>query len=201
MGIATHLTYQGGGFLAGALVSVGAVAYSSPLSLGQLPGTFANIALEAAFNSPNLGVQGQVGYTRALFGPSAGLGATDWYAQAVGAFYPSPNMSLTGTLGVDFYQDTLPWFRRSLNWGAKVEFKPQSLPVSFYLAYQGWHWGADVDTTFDAWYGWEHTIRVGLRFLVGAPTLRALDEAVGLADYNAIYGAAFGPTHLVPAGP
>ena len=52
------------------------------------------------------------------------------------------------------------------------------------------------DTDYDFNYAWEHAVRIGVRFMVGAETLRELDEAVGLIDENAIYGQAFGPTYL-----
>jgi hypothetical protein len=83
-----------------------------------------------------------------------------------------------------------------LSWGAKIEFSPPRMPVAFYVGYEGWHWGAGFDTGYDDNYAWEHAVRIGLRFMVGAPTLRDLDEAVGLIDENPIYGQAFGPTDL-----
>ena len=187
LGIGTHLTFHAGNFLVGPLASVGAVADF---------GTFVNVGIEAALNLPQFRVDAQVGFTPAVIGPAAAISARDVYAQVGATFYPSPNFSIGANVGVDFYNDTMPWFRRTLSWGAKIEFSPQALPIAFYAGYEGWHWGAGFDTDFDDLYGWEHNFRVGLRFMVGADTLRELDEAVGLIDENPIYGQAFGPTYF-----
>ena len=187
MGVGTHLTFHTGNLQVGPLMSVGTVA-------GW--GTFANIGIEAAFNTSNLRLDAQAGFTTAVFGPAAADDARDVYAQVGATFYPTPNFSIGANVGVDFYNDTTPWFRRTLSWGAKIEFSPQALPIAFYAGYEGWHWGAGFDTDFDDLYGWEHNFRIGLRFMVGAETLRELDEAVGLIDENPIYGQAFGPTYF-----
>jgi hypothetical protein len=177
--------------LAGVLASIGSVAGTVVGS-----GTFGNIGAEAAFNTNRLMAEGQVGYTAALFGPAATFDARDWYAQLRGAFYPSPNMSIGANVGVDFYSDTTVWYRRTLSWGAKLEFSPAATPLAFYVGYEGWHSGGGFDTGYDDAYEWEHAFRVGLRLMVGERTLRDLDRAVGLIDDNAIYGPAFGPTHF-----
>jgi hypothetical protein len=173
--------------LAGIVASIGTVVNV---------GTFGNIGAEMAFNTTRFMGEGQVGYTAALFGPAAGFDARDWYAQIRGAFYPTPNISVSANVGTDFYSDAITWFRRTLSWGAKLEFSPAAMPIAFYVGYEGWHWGAGFDTDYDQSYAWEHAFRVGLRFMVGEGTLRDLDRAVGLIDDNAIYGPAFGPTYL-----
>jgi hypothetical protein len=187
MGVGTHLTLHRGNLLAGVLASIGTVANE---------GTFGNIGAEAAFNTTRLMAEGQVGYTTALFGPAAGFDARDWYAQVRGTFYPTANMSVGANVGVDFYSDATVWLRRTLSWGAKLEFSPAAMPIAFYVGYEGWHSGGGFDANYDVAYEWEHAFRVGLRLMVGERTLRDLDRAVGLIDDNAIYGPAFGPTHF-----
>jgi hypothetical protein len=187
MGVGSHLTYHAGNLLAGVLASIGSVADW---------GTFANVGVEAAINTDRIMVEAQAGFTPAVFGFAANFDARDWYAQVRGAFYPSPNLSVSANVGVDFYSDTLPWYRRTLSWGAKLEFSLPARPIAVYVGYEGWHSGAGPDTTYGDTYAWEHAVRLGLRFLVGAPNLRELDRAVGLIDDNAIYGPAFGPTYF-----
>ena len=200
MGIGTHLTFHSGNFSGGVLASIGAVSGFNEFSVPPPDGTYGNIGVEAAFNTANLMVEGQIGFTPALFGPAATFGARDWYAQVRGAFYPNPNLSIGANVGVDFYSDTAPWFRRTLSWGAKVEFSPPAIPLAFYVGYEGWHWGAGFDTNYNQSYAWEHAIRVGVRLMFGADTLRELDRRVGLIDDNAIYGPAFGPTYVYGRG-
>jgi len=187
LGIGTHLTLHTGRFLVGPLASIGSVANV---------GTFANVGIEAAFNTERMRFEGQIGFTPALLGPAAAVDARDFYAQIGAAFYVRPNFSISANVGGDLYSDTSTWYRRTLSWGAKIEFSPRSMPVAFYVGYEGWHWGEGFDTAYDYNYAWEHAVRVGIRFMVGADTLRELDEAVGLIDENAIYGQAFGPTYL-----
>jgi hypothetical protein len=182
MGIGTHLTFHAGNFAVGTLLSVGAVADW---------GTFGTAALEAAFNAPKFRVQGQAGATFALLGDAASYDALDYYAQIVAAFYPKPNVSFSATFGGDIYSDNDPWFGWTVNWGGRIEFQPMQKHFSIYVAYQGWYWrdGPGVDP--DLYAGIEHVVGIGIRFLAGAPTVRAMDEQVGLADYNATYGLTF----------
>jgi len=182
MGIGTHLTFHAGGFAAGAMASIGAVA-------GW--GTFGTVAAEAAFNADRFRFQGQAGMTMGLTGDAAAFDVRDYYGQIVGAFYPRPNLSLSATIGGDVYSDNDPWLGWQVNWGARVELQPGERPFSVYVAYQGWYWRDGPGNDPDLYTGIEHLGAVGVRFLVGAPTLRAMDEQVGFADYNAIYGATF----------
>jgi hypothetical protein len=182
LGVAAHLTVHFGGFAAGLLLSVGSVADW---------GTFGTVAAEAALNTEKIRLQGQAGFTMALFGDAALINARDYYAQLVAAFYPRPNMSFAATFGADFYQDDDPWVGFAFNWGARVELQPVQRHVAFYLAYQGWFWRDGPGNDPDLYTGIEHVGALGIRFLIGAPTLREMDEQVGLADYNAIYGPTF----------
>ncbi len=181
VGVGTHLTFRGANFFAGPLASIGAVA-------GW--GTFANFGVEAGFSSPMFRIQAQGGYTMALFGDAATDDVTDWYVQGVVAFYPTPHFSITGNVGYDVYTDNTPWIEGTLNWGARLEFQPPAIPVSFFVGYQGWWWnGTDGGVLFET--GIEHSFGAGIRFLVGEPDLRSLDDKVPLMDYNAIYRQTF----------
>lgn len=179
-GIAGHLTWrEKGGIFA---------------SYGRDPnwGDFATVGLEAFHDFGKWRYYGQVGYTGAVNGYASNFNAKDWYGQGVVSYYFDPGLALSANFGADHYSDDT-WGGLSgtgLNWGTRVEYKFASMPVSTYVAYQGWHWSTS-DHYPDSWHGTEHTFIVGLRVLFGGKTLREIDQHVGLTDMNAIYGENF----------
>jgi hypothetical protein len=183
-GIAGHLTWAPmGGNLLGVFASVGGV---------EDWGTFATFGFEGALNYGNWRAYGQVGFTSAIAGDADDESADDWYTRAVLAYYMTPNAVFSANLGYDSYSDATDGGTtdNTVSWGARLEFKPASMPVSGFVAYQGWDWsGEDNDPT--TWDGSEHAFVVGFRALFNAQTLQEMDAVAGLADMNGLYGEAF----------
>jgi hypothetical protein len=178
-GVGGHLTWRN---LGGILLSYG----------GERDwGNFGTIGVEAFHDYGNWRVYGQVGYTSALSGSASDFDARDWYGEAVASYYFNPNLALSGNFGVDRHtEDFFDLHVNKINWGARLEYKLPNLPISTYVAYQGWHWSGS-DGIPDHWHGTENTIVAGLRILFGGDTLRENARNVGLLDMNPIYGEDF----------
>jgi hypothetical protein len=178
-GLGGHVTWRG---LGGILLSYGGVRDWS---------NFGTVGLESFHDYGNWRLYGQVGYTFALSGEASELDAKDWYGEAVASYYFNPNLALSGNFGADRYDESDDDYRTNqINWGARLEYKLPNLPVSTYLAYEGWHWSGSDDNP-DRWRGTENTVVAGLRILFGGDTLRENARNVGLLDMNPTYGEDF----------
>jgi hypothetical protein len=115
-----------------------------------------------------------------------------WYLRGVIARYFAPNLVLSGNVGFDTYTDTTWGGTRSngVVYGARLEYKPDTLPVSGFLGFQGWCWNGSNNFP-DEWKGSESVFVVGLRALFNGSSLQQMDMDVGLFDMNAAYGEVF----------
>jgi len=185
VGAGSHLMLGGPAGGLGALVSLGSV-WSAVDGSGSRA-NFYNLGIEAAINAERWRMHAQGGLTRP-FGPVLFPESGTRYAQLVVAVYPRPNLALSLTVGVERTLQFL-FASQGSNWGARIELQPEGRRAAVFVAYQGWAYESASISRSGA--GTEHAVIVGLRLLGGAPTLQALDEAVGLADYNPIFGVHF----------
>jgi hypothetical protein len=187
-GIAGHLSWRTmEGHLIGVFVSAGAEGY----------GAFGTIGVEGVHNYGNWRFYGQAGVSGGFGGQAADESARDWYARGVVSYFFNPNLVLSGNLGIDQATDT-SFGGTTIDgstWGARLEYKPETMPVSVFAAYQGWHWsGSDHDPS--TWDGTEHALVAGVRILYdsnGQTNLRQMANSVGLSDMNHAYGEDFVP--------
>jgi hypothetical protein len=152
-------------------------------------GNFATIGAEAFRDFGNWRVYGQAGYTGGVSGDASDANAKDWYGQGVVSYYFNPNLALSGNFGGDHYTESGGYGDTGLTWGVRFEYKLPKLPVSTYVAYQGWH-NSDSASYYEE-HSTETTFIVGMRVLFGGKTLRDNDQNVGLTDMNQIYGEFF----------
>jgi hypothetical protein len=180
-GFGGHLTYHTpGGSLIGILASIG--------DSWDGYGSAANVGIEAAHEFGNWRLYGQTGYTFGTGGEAAFDAATDWYAAGSTAYYFDPNLAVSVNGGIDLSSDNTGSGTTTFTWGARIEHKLASLPISGYLAYQGWCWDGSDPGGAATWNGTSHAFIAGVRFTFNQPTLRALNQAVGLVDMNSVYG-------------
>jgi hypothetical protein len=185
-GIAGHLSWRTEGQLIGVLASYGNEADT---------GTLGTVGAEAVYNLSNLRFYGQIGVSSGLSGSVADDSARDWYARGVTAYYLTPNFALSANLGYDTWSDNSHGGTtiNSPIWGARLEYKPDSMPVSGFVAYAGRNWSGSNQNS-GRWSIAENAVIVGIRVLYdsnGKTTLRQLGEGVGLSDVNPSYGDPF----------
>lgn len=180
-GFGGHLSYvTPEGTLVGVLASIG----NSWAGYGG----FANVGVEAVHNTMNWRLYGQAGYSFATGGDALLEAAQNPYVIAAATYYVTPDFSIGGNAGFDWWSDNSDGGTSgsTFSWGARIEHKLASLPISGYIAYQGWCWnGSDGDA---AWKGTSYSVVAGVRLAFGQDTLRGLDQAVGLVDANPVYG-------------
>jgi hypothetical protein len=178
LGAAGHLTFNmtpthRWGFL-------GSIGYSDEY------GTYANIGIEGVHDLDNWRIYGQAGFTRAISGEAELSSSHYVYATALATYYFNPDFAFSG--GVGFSRESANGYTDDdWRWTARLEKKFADLPFTAYLQYQGLHWNGSNDEP-DSWSGTSHAFMVGFRFTVGRPTLRDLDQAVGLVDMNPEFG-------------
>ncbi|MDR3471276.1 MAG: hypothetical protein P4M09_06260 [Devosia sp.] len=179
-GVAGHLTWHPSEQDSiGVLGSIGTAAY--------LGGIMGNVGIEAARDFGNWRLYGQAGVSRGLSGEASDRDVSDLYATLAADYFVDPNLMLSGNIGVDRLSYDSGTEGAELSWGAKVEFKPDMSPVSFYLSYEGFGWD---DTRDGAAYehAVEHTFLAGIRIPFGTDSLQNLQNRVGLSDMNPIFG-------------
>jgi hypothetical protein len=185
-GIAGHLTWRTEGQRLGVFASYGNEADT---------GTLGSVGLEAVYNLNNLRFYGQIGVSSGFSGSVADNAARDWYARGITAYYFTPNFVLSGNLGYDAWSDKSDGGTtiNSPIWGARLEYKPDSMPVSGFLAYAGRSWSGSNQGP-GRWSIAENAVLVGIRVLFdsnGRTTLRQIEDSVGLSDMNPSYGDPF----------
>jgi hypothetical protein len=184
-GVAGHLSWRPQpGVLIGLMGSFGAV--SDWGGLGTL-------AVEGEIGNELWRLYGQAGAMAGVTSEAAEDSARLLYAHGVLTYYVDPNFSLSGNLGVNAFSDDDDGGTHSTGviWGGRLDYKPEALPFSLFVGYQGWAWaGSDGDG--DEWQGLEHAAVAGFRVpFDGEMTLREQDQRVGLYDLNPEYGAVF----------
>lgn len=185
LGAAVHLSWTPSErALIGVMGSLGANDYE----------TAGTIAIEGSIGDEMWRAYGQIGLVTWLSDELADASAKRVYARGLVAYYFDPNMSLSGNLGVAKYNDDFDGGTETLSAvaGLRFDFKPDGLPFTGFVAYQGYWWDGGDD--FGTWEGTEHTVAVGMRIPIGGDsdmTLREQDDVVGLYDLNPAYGAEF----------
>lgn len=180
MGAAAHLGWMpGANTLIGLMGSVG--------QDGDASSPETAFGLEAAHWNGNFRLYGQLG--RVVGGGDA-EGYSANYIEGVLTYYHTPNMALTGILGYDREQSTTEdYVSDEFDWGARFEFKKDTLPFSLYVSYQGFRLTGSYpgDYTYQA-VG--HRVIGGIRIPFGgkAWTIQDLDRQAGLSDLNPVYG-------------
>lgn len=182
-GLGVHLNKQTDHGLVGGLVSVG-------LSPGGYNDTFINAALEAQHDFGQVTIGGQAGYTAAITRKNAShfslLSPDGWYGHAIGRWFATDDFMLAGDVGYGVFADTTGTTGNFFRWGARLEYKLEAAPVSFFVNYRGYTW---TQTTFT---GGAHAGLVGVTFIAGDQTLAARYRgAAGLDDRNPFYGVDF----------
>ena len=152
-----------------------------------------NLAVEAAHTGDNWRIYAQAGAVKGLTGYLSYCNMMDLYANLEAEYFINPNLMLAANAGA--HQMTLtdsPYTstENGLFWGAKVEFKPDQLPASFYVAYKGTNQTVGYsEYPSESYKGVDNQVLVGLRVPLGGDSVQALENKDGLKDYNPTYGA------------
>lgn len=179
-GIADHLTWHPSQQDSiGVLGSIGASAYWD--------GLFGNAGVEAARDFGGWRLYGQAGIAHGLTGRAADLDTNDLYATLNADFFVNPNLMVSGNIGGDHFTVNTGYDGLEVSFGGKLEFKPDTSPVSLYVAYEGYAWAETHDgAAYD--HGLDHTIFAGIRIPLGTDSLQTLQNRVGLSDMNPMFG-------------
>jgi len=132
-----------------------------------------------------------------------------WFLRATGRYFIDPNLMIEGTAQYDRGAVGYPaaiavpstgftmW-----QWRAKVEWKPSTLPFSFFAAYQGSRngYGFSAATGTVSEKVTDNRAVVGLRLYMGENTLLANDRAGATLDIFDPLGSPTSPIMLFPRG-
>jgi hypothetical protein len=134
-----------------------------------------------------------------------------WYLRGTGRYFFMPNFMVEGTAqyanGAIGYNSTVTGSNSDTAfntwlWRIKAEWKPDSLPVSFFATYQGSQTHYDptpfLETLSERMT--DNRVTVGLRLYMGQDTLLANDRTGATLDIIDPLGAATSPLMIMPAG-
>lgn len=179
-GLGMHVNHRWNDGLVGGLVSFG-------ISPNGYNATFLNTALEAQKDFGRLTLVGQAGYTQTLstsgVAPYSLAGPVGWYAHGIARWFSNDDLMFAGDIGYAGFSDSNGETGDVWRWGARVEHRLSSAPVSAFVAYQGFRWrqSSMMATT--------HVIMGGLTLIVGDPTLMERYRGpADLDDRNPFYG-------------
>lgn len=177
--------FGGGTHFTGRLGTAGRVG--TLVSVGNSFGdVFVNVGAEATYGTAAFRVVGQGGYTFIVAGNGVGSELRDFYGVVLATFFPRPSIAITADIGADIFRATGGFTAFTLRWGGRAEIQLGDGPLSAFAAYQG------VRThTSNGQTEWSHYFGLGIGLSFGGDTLRARDGAVGLGDWNPIYGGTF----------
>lgn len=180
LGVAGHLSWTpSGNTLIGAMGSLGqrgdpnSPMWSAGLNVVQWLGNFR--------------FYGQAGYSQGFDNGDA-AGVTVRYIETVWTYYHNPNLAFSAILGYDREQSSVDGYvTDEFDWGARAEWKKDTLPFSLYVSYQGMHvTGSYSPSATYAATG--HRVLAGVRIPFGSGSLQDLDRTAGLGDLNPLYG-------------
>lgn len=184
-GAGLHLNARSADGLIGGLVSVGVTpdGYNA---------TMLNTAIEAQRNLGNFTLGAQAGYTQTLetraksnFTMSEPEG---WYVHGIARWFAGANLMVAGDAGYSGLSDANDDHADAWRWGARIEYKPDAIPVSGFLAYQGYDWRQSGSTSV------AHVFLVGVSLIGGDNSLAARYRgAAALDDRNILYGVNYAP--------
>ncbi len=183
-GLGIHANRRWADGLFGGLVSLG-------ISPNGYNATMLNTALEGQQDFGPVTLGAQAGYTQTVGGGTANFTLQDpkaLYAHGIARWFINDRLMLAGDIGATSFSDSTGVDGHSLRWGARLEYKPASLPVSLSLSYMGFGWhqpGYDESTNI---------LLVGLTFLDSKESLaQRYRGPAGLDDLNPLYGVNFPP--------
>jgi hypothetical protein len=165
---------------------------------GQQVGLFAGVQNNDDATLWGFGVEGKTAsdlgslYVQLGYGKADDLNGVDfWAARAEGRIFAGDNLRF-GVNGGYTRADASGGDLDMWNLGADVEYQPDSMPVSFFAAYERGEM-KDIDLSSD-------TFRVGARFTFGG-SLRERDRAgVGQGAVTNLFGGSLGAGILAAAG-
>ena len=181
-GVAGHVTWRStdGVAMLGVFGSLGQGGWET----GQV-GTG---GVEAVLNGTRWRFYGQAGVAGGLAGNASAQGERDIYATLSADYFFNPNFFVSANLGADNWTENSGDASPEVTWGAKIEFKPATSPVSFYAAYEGYGFKSTYHDTPAYDQGVDNVFFAGLRIPLGAGTLQQMQRTVGLADLNPMFG-------------
>ncbi len=171
-GVAGHFAWRDpNSYALGGLVSYGHDSFSSD--------SWANIGIDAQKYFGNLTAYGQAGFTFGTSGNASATSAQGFYVMGTLRYFVTPNFAISGNFGGNWFTNTYSTHSNGMRWGLKMEAKPQSIPVSAYISYQGSS-QASIN---------ENSIVGGVRLLFGQGSLQAMERSgAGFEDQNPVYG-------------
>ncbi len=181
-GISGHLTLRamGGALQIGAFGSWGSGGFNS--------GNFTTFGGEAAVNVNRWRLYLQAGVANGTSGDAKTAGERDTYVTLSANYFLTRNLFVSANVGTDKWTQNNGDASTETTWGAKLEFKPETSPLSFFAAYEGFHFNSTYGASADYDRGSDHIFLVGIRLPFGAGSLQDLQRNVGLADLNPLFG-------------
>ena len=181
-GIGGHVTWRSpdGAMMFGLLGSVG--------HGGSDDGVVDNFGAEAVLSGDSWRLYGQAGVTSGVSGDAASSGERDTYATVSADYFLTPNFVVSANIGGDNWTQSNGDSSPELSWGARVEFKPDASPVSFFVAYQGLGFRSNYHDQSAYDQGAIGEVLAGIKVPFGATTLQDTQRAAGLADLNPSFG-------------
>lgn len=176
--LAGHVSWRKDGVLVGTFASVG-------VDEDWWDETVATGGVEGQVTMDNVQLYGQLGYTASVGGDDD---ISAWFVHGEARYFVTPNLQLTGSVGVlhQEYHDGDPL--EGVNWGASAEYRFDDSPISIFASYVGNYETEDQED--EKWA--THALLVGAKFSFGSESLQ--DAAVNgatLRDYNPITGYGF----------
>lgn len=112
------------------------------------------------------------------------------YGVVVGTYFFTPNLALSAKFGIDKFSSSINWVDNNyeLQWGAKIEYRPDSSPFIGFLAYKGRSEKFDYQGDVFTGNGVESVVFVGLKVPFQKGTIQSLYSETGLADLNPAFG-------------
>jgi len=181
-GVAGHLTWHGRDDVTalGVFGSLGQGGWES--------GQVGTAGLEATLSGAHWRLYGQAGMVGGLTDNAASNGERDAFVTLSADYFFTPNFFVSANIGADKWTENTGDTSPETTWGAKVEFKPDVSPVSFFAAYEAYDFKSTYHDTSAYDQGVDSLFFAGLRIPFGVGSLQQMQHAVGLADLNPMFG-------------
>ena len=181
-GVSGHVTWlsMNGAAMIGVLGSLG--------SGGDNSGDIGTAGVEAVFSNDRWRFYGQAGVAAGISGDASSAGERDVYGTVSVNYFFTPNFFLSANIGTDRWSLSKGDSSTEMTGGAKLEFRPDMSPVSFFVAYEGFGFRSDYGTTSNYQKGTDQIVLAGIRVPIGVTSLQDLQRDVGLADLNPMFG-------------
>lgn len=181
-----HLNKRSADGLVGGLVSIA----TAPAGYRD---TLINVAAEGQKDLGGVTIGGQAGYLKTIVmhdWASGSLSAPGgWYLHGTARWFYDDNVMVAADAGYSSLTGAADQLAKVSRWGLRFEYKPESRPVSAFVAYQGYNWNQGSSGS-----ALVNTVMVGLTFIGNGETLKQRYRGpAGLADLNPIYGVNYAP--------